>query len=75
MPCKFVKEKGFTGFQCSRVGMFDYLSNGIGKERLEPYFEDECRHDERYEYKGQLICKKCGAVYNERYLIWEEPLQ
>jgi len=46
--------------------------NGTGKEPLEPYDEDECPHQYRFEHRGYLRCRNCGAVYNESTCEWEK---
>jgi hypothetical protein len=36
-----------------------------------PYEDDECRHNRRFDNRGVLTCKDCGATYNESTLEWE----
>jgi len=73
MACKFVQRKGFNAFQCSRVGEFDYLSDGINDpdkdSPLEPYSRYECDHHRTD--RDKLRCLDCGAVYDENRLVWE----
>ena len=41
------------------------------KDRLQPYEEDECRHDRRFDRHGVLTCMDCTATYNEKTCEWE----
>lgn len=78
MACKLIIGKDFRGFQCSRVGMFDYLNDGIfdpDKKPLDPYSRFECDHSNNYEYKGYLKCSVCSMVYNENSLSWIDALK
>ena len=71
MCCKLVKGKDFVAFQCSNIGEREMTHKEItGKERLEPYYEDECSHDNRFENKGYLTCEDCGYIYDESTLSW-----
>ena len=38
---------------------------------VQPYEDDECRHDRRFERKGVFTCQDCGAVYDERSCEWK----
>ena len=44
-------------------------SNG---ETYNIYTEHECMHHHKKEYRGALICERCGATYNESTLEWEK---
>jgi transcription initiation factor TFIIIB Brf1 subunit/transcription initiation factor TFIIB len=37
----------------------------------DPYDTHECDHSQTYDRKGEIVCKNCGAVYNESTLEWE----
>ena len=53
MPCCYFEDGEVRGFQCSGpMGEFREMSYKeiVGKEPLEPYYDDECPHEERYEY-------------------------
>jgi hypothetical protein len=40
-------------------------------DTTQPYEEGECDHARYLDIKGRLICRNCGAVYNEETLTWE----
>ena len=42
------------------------------QRNLDPYSDDSCRHDRRFENRGILTCQDCGMVYNEHSLSWEQ---
>jgi len=44
--------------------------NGTGQNRLEPYGDNECPHEHRFNYKGYLTCRNCGFVYSDRTCSW-----
>jgi hypothetical protein len=74
MGCQFGfgKDKNgieFTFFQCRPHEPYQAEAE---KRNLQPYEENECRHDRRFERKGVLTCQDCGMVYNEHTLEWEQ---
>lgn len=73
MGCEIVRGKDFRGFQCHPGDSFMRpmsYKEICGMERLEPYFEDECRHEDRFDDKGILRCAKCSMIYDENSLSW-----
>lgn len=40
-------------------------------EELKLYDDGECRHDHTFNRNGVWTCIKCGMVYNEELLMWE----
>jgi len=73
MTCELIEGDGYRAFQCSNIGDREMTHKELtGKERLEPYQEDECEHRNRYEYKGVLRCKDCPMIYDENSLSWIE---
>jgi len=71
MNGKIVKGKGYVGIQCT-IDQFKEMSHKeiCGRERLDPYCEDECHHSHRSEHRGQLVCLDCSAVYDDNTMCW-----
>jgi hypothetical protein len=69
MSCNFIKGGGFTGFQCSinEMGGPNLIEEDVNKG---PYEDGECKHFKRFELKGVLTCKDCGATYDEDLMEW-----
>ena len=63
MSCRIKKTKNGNAFQCSNIGEFNYMNDGI-------YNPDECEHNNRFDNKGVFTCKDCGATYHEDNLSW-----
>ena len=38
---------------------------------VQPYEENECRHDRRFDRKGVLTCQDCGAEYDGKSCAWK----
>jgi hypothetical protein len=43
---------------------------GDDSDRLHPYKDRECHHTQRFDNRGILTCKDCGAMYDETTLTW-----
>jgi hypothetical protein len=71
MSCKTGQGDGFTFFQCDNIGEFNYLSDGIGDGKVQPYENGECEHRRTFTHKGDLKCQDCPVIYNEGSLQWE----
>lgn len=73
MSCKIGQGDGFTFFQCSNVGEFEYLNSLNDPDEIpgEPYKRGECEHSRTFTHKGVLKCQDCPATYNEGSLQWE----
>lgn len=71
--CKIVQRDGRTFFQC-KITEEPTFYERFGRERLEPYRDDECHHQDNYEYKGELRCRNCPAVYDEQFMEWRRPV-
>jgi len=67
MPCKLVRTKEFSGFQCTINEL-----GGPGDPGLptKPYEDHECMHLRRLEIAGVWTCQDCSAKYDERTLEW-----
>lgn len=74
MSCKRVVGKDFVAIQCSGIGGYNYLPDGImdpDKDNpLDPYANNECDHSDNFDNRGVLKCTKCGAEYDENRLAW-----
>jgi hypothetical protein len=68
MSCKLIKTKEFTAFQCTPN---ELGGPGIEDGKAKPYEDYECMHLKRFENRGVLTCKDCGAVYDENILEWK----